>query len=260
MTSNTTRTVQGPVGRLAVTESGAGGLPVLFVHSNAGRREQWAAQQAWLKQRSVSFDLRGMGDSDLDAQGRYGAADMAGDVAAVADALGLERFVLVGHSYGGAVAGEYAIRWPERLAGLVFVDTHGKMPPLPPEQLAWFRDGIKPGTYREFMDTWFAPILQNAKPHTHEAVMRWLHETPREAVVGALESMLTYDSDKVFERYKGPVQALLVDAFIQPHAYHLLYPGTPHTVFSGVSHWLMMDAPEAFNAALGEFLARLPPR
>jgi pimeloyl-ACP methyl ester carboxylesterase len=27
-----------------------------------------------------------------------------------------------------------------------------------------------------------------------------------------------------------------------------------------VSHWLMMDAPEAFNAALGEFLARLPPR
>ncbi len=256
----TTRTVQGPAGRLAVTESGAGGLPVLFVNSNAGRREQWAAQQAFLKQRSVSFDMRGMGESDPDAQGRYGAPDMAADVNAVAEALGLERFVLVGHSFGGAVAGEYAIRWPERLAGLVFVDTAGKMPPLPPEQLAWFRDGIRPEKYRDFMDTWFAPILQNAKPQTREAVMRWLHETPREVAVGALESMLAYDSDKVFERYKGPVQTLVVDAFIQPNAYHLLYPGTPHTVFTGVSHWLMMDAPDAFNAALGKFLAALPQR
>ncbi len=255
--ASTSRIVQGPAGRLAVTDSGEGGLPVLFVNSNAGSREQWAAQQAHLKQRSVAFDLRGMGESDLDAQGRYGAGDMAEDVKAVADALGLERFVLAGHSFGGAVAGEFTIRWPERLAGLVFVDTAGTMAPLPPEQLAWFRDGMRPEKYREFMDTWFAPILQNAKPHTHEAVMRWLHATPREVVVNALESMLTYNSDRVFERYKGPVQTLVVDAFIQPNAYHLLYPGIPHTVFTGVSHWLMMDAPEKFNAALDAFLATL---
>ncbi|MFP2928819.1 alpha/beta fold hydrolase [Pyxidicoccus sp. 3LG] len=256
--ASTNRFVQGPAGRLAVTDSGEGGLPVLFVNSNAGRREQWAAQQAHLKQRSVSFDLRGMGDSDLDSQGRYTTVDMAEDVKAVADALGLERFVLVGHSLGGTVAGEFTIRWPERLAGLVFVDTAGTMPPLPPEQLAWFRDGIRPEKYRGFIDGWFAPILQNAKPHTHEAVMRWLHATPREVVVNSLESLLAYDSDRVFERYKGPVHTLVVDAFIQPNAYHLLYPGIPHTVFSGVSHWLMMDEPEKFNAALDAFLATLP--
>lgn len=255
---STSRTVQGPAGRLAVTDSSEGGLPVLFVHSNAGSREQWAAQQAHLNQRSVSFDLRGMGESALDAQGRYGAKDMAEDVHAVADALGLERFVLVGHSFGGTVAGEYAIRWPERLAGLVLVDTMGTMPPLPPEQVAWFQDGMRPEKYRDFMDAWFAPILQNAKPHTHEAVMRWLHATPREVVLGALESVLTYNSDRVFERYKGPVHTLVVDAFIQPNSYHLLYPSLPHTVFSGVSHWLMMDAPDAFNAALDAFLATLP--
>lgn len=252
------RIIQGPVGRLAVTDSGEGGLPVLFVNSNAGNREQWAAQQAYLKSRSVSFDLRGTGESDLDPEGRYGAKDLTEDVNAVADALGLKRFVLVGHSFGGTVAGEYAIRWPERLAGLVFVDTSGKMPPLPPEQVAWFQDGFRPEKYRDFMDAWFAPILQNAKPHTKEAVMRWLHATPREVVLGALQSMLTYDSDPVFERYKGPVRTLIVDAFIQPNAYHLLYPGTPHTVFTGVSHWLMMDAPDEFNAALEAFLAALP--
>jgi pimeloyl-ACP methyl ester carboxylesterase len=255
--ASTSRTVQGPAGRLAVTDSGEGGTPVLFVNSNAGSREQWAAQQAHLKQRSVSFDLRGMGESDPDPKGRYGTVDMTEDIQAVADALGLGRFVLVGHSFGGTVAGEYAIRWPERLAGLVFVDTAGTMPPLPPEQLAWFRDGMRPEKYREFMDTWFAPILQNAKPHTRESVMRWLHATPREVVANALESMLSYNSDRVFERYKGPVQTLVVDAFIQPNAYHLLYPGIPHKVFTGVSHWLMMDTPEEFNAALDAFLARV---
>lgn len=260
MPTTATRTVQGPVGRLAVTDSGEGGLPVLFVNSNAGSRQQWAAQQAHLKQRSVSFDLRGMGESDPDAQGRYGAGDMAEDVHAVANALGLERFVLVGHSFGGTVAGEYAIRWPERLAGLVFVDTAGTMQPLSPEQLAWFQDGMRPEKYREFMDEWFEPILLNAKPHTHEAVMRWLHATPREVVVNALESAIAYNSDRVFERYKGPVHTLVVDAFIQPNAYHLLYPSIPHTVFSGVSHWLMMDAPEEFNAALDAVLAKLPPK
>lgn len=255
--TSTTRIIQGPAGRLAVTDSGEGGTPVLFVNSNAGRREQWAAQQAHLKTRSVSFDLRGMGESDLDAQGRYGAGDMAADVKAVADALGLGHFVLVGHSFGGTVAGEYAMRWPERLAGLVFVDTAGTMPPLPPEQLAWFRDGMRSEKYRDFMDAWFAPILKDAKPHTHEAVMRWLHETPREVVMGALESVLTYNSDQVFERYKGPVDTLLVEAFIQPNAYHRLYPWIPHTDFTGVSHWLMMDEPGKFNAALDAALAKM---
>ncbi len=256
--ASTTRIIQGPAGRLVVTDSGEGGLPVIFVNSNAGRREQWAAQQAHLKQRSVSFDLRGMGESDPDSQDRYGAKDMAEDVNAVADTLGLKRFVLVGHSFGGIVVGEYAIRWPERLAGLVFVDSSGTMPPLPPEQVAWFRDGMRPEKYRDFMDTWFAPILQNAKPYTREAVMSWLHATPREVVLSALQSILTYDSDPVFERYKGPVHTLVAEAFIQPNAYHLLYPGTPHTVFTGVSHWLMMDKPEEFNAALDAFLATLP--
>ncbi|WNG49149.1 alpha/beta hydrolase [Archangium minus] len=260
MQSTRTHIVQGPAGRLAVTDCGEGGLPVLFVNSNGGRREQWAAQQAHLKQRSVSFDLRGMGDSDLDPQGRYGAVDAAEDVHAVANALGLERFVLVGHSFGGAAAGEYAIRWPERLAGLVFVDTAGTMPPLTPEQLAWFNEGMRPEKYRGFMDEWFAPVLQNAKPGTREAVMRWLHATPREVVANALESLLAYNSDRVFERYKGPVHTLVVDAFIQPNAYHLLYPNIPHTVFSGVSHWLMMDAPDEFNAALDAFLVTLSPQ
>jgi pimeloyl-ACP methyl ester carboxylesterase len=250
-----THTVQGPTGRLVVTEAGQGGVPVLFVHSLAGHRGQWAAQQAHLKQRSVAFDMRGMGESDTDAQGRYGIPDMTEDVRAVADALGLERFVLVGHSFGGLVAGAFAARWPERLAGLVFVDAGGDGRQTPPELIARVREGYRPENYRAFMDGWFGSILRDAKPRTREAVLDALHATPREVVMGAQTSMLAYDPFPTFERYRGPKLSLVVDAFVQPTALHKLIPELPVRVFSGVSHWLQMDVPDAVNAELDAFLA-----
>lgn len=251
----TTHTVQGPAGRLVVTEAGRGGVPVLFVHSLAGNRAQWAAQQAHLGRRSVALDLRGMGESDRDARERYGVEDAAEDVRAVADALGLGRFVLVGHSFGGSVVGAFAARWPERLAGLVFVDAGGDSRGTPPEQLERTREGLKPENYRAFMDGWFEGILRNARPQTHEAVLRALHATPREVLVGGLRGLLQYDPYPAFERYRGPKLSVVVDAFIQPTALHNLFPDLPVRVLSGVSHWLHLDAPDAFNAELDTFLA-----
>jgi pimeloyl-ACP methyl ester carboxylesterase len=117
-----TRIIQGPVGRLAVTTAGKGGLPVLFVHGIGGNRAQWAALQAHLGQLTVSFDPRGLGESEPDPAGRYHFRDFAQDVGAVADGLGLGSFVLVGHGFGCVVAGEYAANHPGRVAGLVLAE------------------------------------------------------------------------------------------------------------------------------------------
>ncbi|ATB27086.1 Menaquinone biosynthesis related protein DHNA-CoA thioesterase [Melittangium boletus DSM 14713] len=140
------------MGRLAVSTAGQGGLPVLFVHGHGGDRTQWAAQQAFLVQRSVSFDLRGMGESDPDPAGRYHVRDFAEDVGAVADTLHLERFVLVGHGFGCGVASEYAALHPERVAGLVLGDPEGSVKkPL--------SEGFDPPVQRLVMD---APESFNA--------------------------------------------------------------------------------------------------
>lgn len=117
-----TRIIQGPVGRLAATTAGRGGLPVLFVHGIRGDRTQWVAPQAHLGQLTVSFDPRGLGESAPDAAGRYHFQDFAEDVGAVADGLGLKSFVLVGHGFGCVVAGEYAANHPGRVAGLVLAE------------------------------------------------------------------------------------------------------------------------------------------
>jgi non-heme chloroperoxidase len=65
-------------------------------------------------------DQRGHGDSDRPVDG-YGPRDLAADVLAFMDALGVERAVLVGHSMGTFVAQQAALAAPGRVAGLILI-------------------------------------------------------------------------------------------------------------------------------------------
>jgi pimeloyl-ACP methyl ester carboxylesterase len=96
--------IAGPAGAIHVSDGGRGtALPILFVHGNGANLTQWQAQLDHVRQsrRAVALDLRGMGKSAVPANGDYSIEAMASDVAAVADALQLRRFIIVGHSYGG---------------------------------------------------------------------------------------------------------------------------------------------------------------
>ena len=120
----------GPEVWLAVTEAGRGGRPLLLVHGFTGSKEDFAdhvdalATAGW---HVVAPDLRGHGESDKpDGEGDYTLDLFAGDVLALADGLGWDRFSLVGHSMGGMVAQVLALGVPHRLEALVLMDTgHG---------------------------------------------------------------------------------------------------------------------------------------
>lgn len=114
-------------GELEVAYDDVGtGPPVVFVHGGLGNRAMWRPQvqalsAAW---RCLPYDLRGHGET---AGGEhveaFTPAILRDDLAAFADALGLERFSLVGLSVGGFVAQEFAIAQPQRLERLVLADT-----------------------------------------------------------------------------------------------------------------------------------------
>lgn len=72
--------------------------------------------------RVIALDQRGRGRSDWDPKGNYDTEDYVRDLEALADHLALGRFVLLGHSMGGANAFVYAARHPERVAALVVED------------------------------------------------------------------------------------------------------------------------------------------
>jgi pimeloyl-ACP methyl ester carboxylesterase len=113
---------------LSVEERG-GGRPIVVVHGFPLDRAMWAAQIESLggEFRVIAPDLRGFGQSSLapeDAEQGVGMERYAADVLGVLDALGVaEPVVLVGFSMGGYAAWQFALQWPERLAGLVQCDT-----------------------------------------------------------------------------------------------------------------------------------------
>ncbi|MDR8028541.1 alpha/beta hydrolase [Burkholderia cenocepacia] len=97
---------------------------VVMLHGLRSYAHTWAPVADALvdRYRVVALDQRGRGLSDWDPRRDYYAAAYVRDLDALVRALDLRRFVLVGHSMGGANAFVYAASNPDRLAGLVIED------------------------------------------------------------------------------------------------------------------------------------------
>jgi 3-oxoadipate enol-lactonase len=124
--------------KLSIAEAGAGQRPLLLVHGFTGAKEDftpWLDQLAEAGWHAVAPDLRGHGASSKpDAEDAYSFQLMAVDMLGLADALGWDRYVLLGHSMGGMVAQFMASAAPARLDGLILMDTaHGALKNLDPE-------------------------------------------------------------------------------------------------------------------------------
>lgn len=115
--------------RLHVEKQGSGSPTLFFLHYWGGSSRTWRHVIAGLGAGfdTVAIDQRGWGQSDR-PDGGYALADLADDAQGVIDALGLDRYVLVGHSMGGKVSQLLASRRPPGLAGLVLV---APSPPSP---------------------------------------------------------------------------------------------------------------------------------
>ncbi|QDH35477.1 alpha/beta hydrolase [Porphyrobacter sp. YT40] len=100
---------------------------IMLLHGSNADLHTWEPWVQGLKgqYRVIRFDQIGHGLTGPDPQGDYSRANYAQDILEVADALGLERFVLAGNSMGGKHALAFAIAHPERLGGLVLVDASG---------------------------------------------------------------------------------------------------------------------------------------
>lgn len=119
-----------------VEQQGSGDLALVFLHYWGGSSRTWKYVTTPLARsyRTIAVDHRGWGESDAPAAG-YSLANHADDVAGVIDALGLRRYILVGHSMGGKVAQLLASRRPGGLTGLVLVGSSMPTPLALPAQM-----------------------------------------------------------------------------------------------------------------------------
>ena len=256
--------VAGPAGNLHVLDGGGGeaggrALPVLFVHSLAGNGGQWRAQLDHLRaagRRAVALDLRGHGESEPAEDGDYSIAGLAADVAAVADQLGLRRFVLAGHSLGSLAAIDYAGRHPERVAALFLVDPNGDMTDTPRADFEPFLATLRADPQAE-LTSYYRQLVVQAPPAAAAHVLAGIRDTAEEAILGGIEAAFAYPPLPALDAYPGPKLSVVSDLNDLPVSLHKRRPDLPTRWIPHTGHWLQMDAPDAVNRILEELLGAL---
>jgi pimeloyl-ACP methyl ester carboxylesterase len=139
-----------------VAESFGAGPALVFAHGLTGNRQGVKRQFALLaaQYRIVVFDQRGHGESTpvLSPSG-YVVEEMAADMAAVMDALGIERAIVGGESMGAAITLTFALRHPQRVHSLLL--TAPAFGDAPNSEIARFlaiADGIEAFGMERFLD------------------------------------------------------------------------------------------------------------
>jgi pimeloyl-ACP methyl ester carboxylesterase len=251
--------------RLVVDQRGEGSA-VVFLHGFPLDRDLWAAQREALSDRwrVITPDLRGHGASPAPA-GVYRMHELAQDVLETVEG----PLVVVGHSMGGYVALALAEEAPERVRGLVLVNSRTAADP--PEAAHKRLDsaskveatGSVETTIEAMLPKLFAPGTAESRP---DLVAEWSNRMRRTApagVAGALLGMAERpDRAAILSSAKFPVLLLAgeEDQIIpaeEAMTMATLSPRCELVVLPAVGHMAPVEDPRGTSAALRRFLERL---
>jgi sigma-B regulation protein RsbQ len=239
--------------RIRYKSLGEGSPAVVFVHAWGLNMKVWDCQVPAVasKYRVVLLDLCGYGESSKERR-VWTVAAFAEDVCAVCDALKLTRVVLVGHSMGGPIILEAALRLADRVAGLVPVDILLDVDAVIPadKRSALFghmREDFE-GTVASFTRTLFPPAADGS------SILRVVAmETANDPtmMISALDNAMAYDARPALSRLKAPILGINADLSPTMLEHNRKYASKyDAVVMKGVSHWLMLDRPEEFSVNL----------
>jgi pimeloyl-ACP methyl ester carboxylesterase len=251
--------------RVPYDDTGGPGVPLVLAHGFLMDRTMFDPQVEALRSgfRVITWDQRGHGEAD-DAAEPYDYWDLAEDLAGLLDHLGLERAVVGGMSQGGFISLRLALRHPDRVAGLVLIDSQAgleleeKRGEYDIMRSVWDEDGPS-----ELMGGMVAAIILGRYRGSEAWIARWMARYPKG--LGHIYSTLMERDDVTGRLGEITAPALVLhgdeDVAIPMERAEILAAGLPGadrvTVVPGGSHASNLTNPEAANRAIAEFLGRL---
>jgi pimeloyl-ACP methyl ester carboxylesterase len=240
--------------KLFLDDGGSGeGAPLVLLHGLGADSQVWRGQLEHLRKtrRVLAPDLRGHGKSPRASE--YTVQSIVDDLVETLPVLG-KKFWLAGHSFSGTVVSRFAGQHPERLAGVIFVDAVGDVSNLAADVRAWFEDQDRDMTWPKLTQAFAAMIGPVAKPETRRRVLESAAKMDLAAFAALRRSMADNPARELLAKFAGPKFAIEVDEPQTGRSASSL-PGVERKTIAGVSHWLMLDDPEATNRAFDEVLA-----
>lgn len=238
---------------------------VIFNHSLATSRAMWRHQVAAFapRYRIVTFDMRGHGETAA-PDFPYSLEMLADDVVGVLDCLGVERpAIFVGISVGGMIGQTLGLRHPKRFRALVLCSTTSRIPLE--GRAAWEsrieaikRDGVE-GQVQPTLERWLSAAFRARQPDETRWVADMIRGTPAAGMISCGHAIKMLDYTDQLNRISLPT--LIIAGERDPgtpvaasQAIHERIAGSKLAVIPDCLHQTPIEAPDAFNRILGQFL------
>jgi pimeloyl-ACP methyl ester carboxylesterase len=244
------------------------GDPVIIMHGLFGSGDNWRtiARMMESQYESIVVDMRNHGRSPHDPEMNFEV--MTDDILELMSDLNLEKASLLGHSMGGKVAMQFALRYPEKVDKLIVVDIAPKHYPPHHDKVIEAIESIAPEklTDRSEAEDAFARFLGNDQS-TIQFLMKNLSRLPDggfewkpnmpviiDAYYRLMEDVMPsepFTGPALFVR--GERSRYILDEDI-PHIKEL-FPNSSLVTIPGAGHWIHADAPELFTKTILSFLS-----
>src|SRR6266513_1957866 len=253
--------------RIHYEDSGGAGLALVLSHGFLQDSSMFDAQARQLRPRHrvITWDQRGHG-STVSTGESITYWDSADDLAALLDHLGVKRAVVGGMSQGGFIGLRFALRYPDRTAGLVLIDTQAGLedPHMVPQYDLMLEVWTKEGPSEQLTEMVAAIIIGNQPGASARYVEKW-QSVDNDRLRQIYRTLM--DRDDVTDRL-GEIRApaLVIhgenDTAIPMERAEALCSALSGCrgvqTIAGAGHASNLIQPEPVNRAISEFLASMP--
>lgn len=234
------------------------GGAIVFIHGWCGNRTQWQTEMESLVSETtvLSLDLLGHGDSPSEGREEWTIPRYGRDVAGLIEAQNLRDVILIGHAMGGQVALEVALRIPERVVGVIGVESLHQLNVDPAQSandqsledyLKAFQDDF-PKAFKDFVES---AVHQTAAESIRLRIAADAASCDKDVAIKLMKHFQSRDLKSVVRAIECPVRCInssLVETDVKGN--QALLPGFDVDVMPDVGFWPHVEQPGSFQSRL----------